>query len=34
MGYATVALKVEGKIYLGSAHSDRIASYPIPKLTP
>jgi hypothetical protein len=30
MGYATVALKVADKIYMGSAHGDRIASYPIP----
>lgn len=30
MGYATVALKVGDKIYMGSAHGDRIASYPLP----
>tara|TARA_R110002072_G_scaffold31735_12_gene97630 strand:- start:1718 stop:2860 length:1143 start_codon:yes stop_codon:yes gene_type:complete len=30
MGYATVGLKVGDKIYMGSAHGDRIASYPIP----
>jgi len=30
MGYATVALKVGDKIYMGSAHGDRLASYPIP----
>ncbi len=26
MGYATVALKVDNRIYLGSAHGDRIVS--------
>ena len=30
MGYSTVALKVGDEIYMGSAHGDRIASYPIP----
>lgn len=34
MGYATVALKVGDKIYMGSAHGDRIASYPISAQTP
>lgn len=29
MGYVTVALKVGNKIYMGSAHGDRIASYPL-----
>ncbi|MFT7244294.1 MAG: sugar lactone lactonase YvrE [Candidatus Azotimanducaceae bacterium] len=29
MGYVTVALRVGDKIYMGSAHGDRIASYPI-----
>ncbi len=27
MGYGTVALKVGGRVYMGSAHGDRIASY-------
>jgi len=34
MGFATVALRVGDKIYMGSAHGDRIASYPISQPTP
>jgi len=30
MGYATVALPHEGKLYLGSASGDRIASLALP----
>jgi hypothetical protein len=30
MGYSTVALRVGDKVYMGSAHGDRVASYPIP----
>ncbi|MEE4299384.1 MAG: SMP-30/gluconolactonase/LRE family protein, partial [Pseudomonadales bacterium] len=29
MGYTTVALKVDDELYLGSAHGDRIASFPL-----
>jgi secreted PhoX family phosphatase len=30
MGYSTVALKVGDKIFMGSAHGDRIVSYTLP----
>jgi hypothetical protein len=29
MGYATVALKVCGRLFLGSAHGDRVVSSPV-----
>ena len=34
MGYVTVAIKVGSKVYMGSAHGDRIASYPISNRIP
>jgi len=30
MGYATVALHVDGEIFMGSAHGDRVVSYTLP----
>jgi hypothetical protein len=30
MGFTTVALHVDGEIFMGSAHGDRVVSYTIP----